>query len=745
MNGKTNRITFKVYQLPFLAIFIYLFIVFLPLPEPIRTGLDPSWAYGIAHAAQKQLIFGKDIIFTYGPLGYLIASPAFNENFFQIITFRWTVYLLLFIISFLRMITIKNYIQQIFLFLSIILPILTGTPLSSVGLSSDYQILFIFLIILTFNDIIKKNPQLIFFLLGCISGFCFLTKFTLGIYTFGVSTLYLLVSFCQSIIRKSKVEFDSYFFALMNFVLASFSISFIFISPHLSLLYLGKVIVNLIVAGAISLLIWLVQKQIKSRFKCQSKKINKLLNIFTNNLLLPQLIFYFVYLTLLTKSILLSQSPSLVDYLTGCWEISSGYSSAMSIIGNKTELVLAISVIFLIVCIMIFVAREGYVNLSLSFLFVLFLSFKHGFVRQDGHVVVFAIVAPLVASLLILKISKWRYQKISFYFLIYILFASVLISFPAIDKLDRMVKLMPEPLVKAIIGLVRENPKQSTLERISYLSEFNNAKFDIEKLQSITFQKSLNNLAESQLSSKIKNLVNVKKVDIIPWEISLVPANQLNWKPRPIFQSYSAYTKSLDNLNFESYVKEPRDYIFYDFTAIDGRHPFFDEPKTFFHVFCNYGTSADASNFINTKNLSNLILLEKRNSSLCSSNSLSDKSSITWNTDYSIKISDGIITRASIKFKYSLIGKIYKTIFRAPPVMMKIDYLDGDHKTYRIIPENSENGVIVSHLPRNASEALSFLQGQLPARVISFSFQTTNSLLYSPTIEIVFSSHKLLY
>ena len=124
---------------------------------------------------------------------------------------------------------------------------------------------------------------------------------------------------------------------------------------------------------------------------------------------------------------------------------------------------------------------------------------------------------------------------------------------------------------------------------------------------------------------------------------------------------------------------------------------------------------------------------------------MSDKSSITWNTDYSIKISDGIITRASIKFKYSLIGKIYKTIFRAPPVMMKIDYLDGDHKTYRIIPENSENGVIVSHLPRNASEALSFLQGQLPARVISFSFQTTNSLLYSPTIEIVFSSHKLLY
>lgn len=738
MNSETNRITSKLYQLPFLAIFIYFFIVFLPLPEPIRTGLDPSWAYGIAYAAQKSLIFGKDIIFTYGPLGYLIASPAFNENFFQIVIFRWSVYLLLFVVFILRIVTIKNYIQQIFIFLSIVFAIL-------LGFSTDYQILFVFLAILSFNDTIQRKPRLIFFLLGCISGFCFLTKFTLGIYTFGVCTLYLLVSCCQSIIRKSEAEFNGYFFALINFVLASVSVSFIFLSPHLSLSYLGKVIINVIVAGVISVSIWLVQRQVKSRFKRKSEKLNNLLNIFKNNLLLPQLVFCFVYLSLLTKSILLSQSPSLVYYLTNSWEISSGYSSAMSIIGNKTEIVLAISAIFLIACIMLFVAGEGYVNLSLSFLFALFLSFKHGFVRQDGHVVIFAIVAPLVASLLILKISKWRYQRISYYFLIYILFASVLISFPSIDILDRIVKLMPEPFVKAIIVLVRENQKQSTLDRIGFLSEFNDIKFDIEKLQTITFQQSLNNLAEVQLPDNIKDLVNSKRVDIIPWEISLVPANQLNWKPRPIFQSYSAYTKSLDNLNFDSYVKEPRDYVFYDFISIDGRHPFFDEPKTFFHVFCNYATSAYASNFITTKNLINLILLEKRDSSRCSSNSLSDQLLITWNTVYPIEISDGIITRASIKFKYSLIGKIYKTIFRAPPVMMEIDYLDGDKKNYRIIPENSENGVIVSHLPRIADEALSFLQGQLPARVSSFSFHTRNSLLYAPTIEMNLSSHELLH
>ncbi|MFM5960370.1 MAG: hypothetical protein ACKOQ2_24990, partial [Dolichospermum sp.] len=115
-----------------------------------------------------------------------------------------------------------------------------------------------------------------------------------------------------------------------------------------------------------------------------------------------------------------------------------------------------------------------------------------------------------------------------------------------------MPKLLPEYIVNSVIKLVRKMPKQSILDILSDESEINSNKFNIGKLQSIINQKSLSNLANIQLPDTIKNLVNCKTIDIIPWEISLVPANQLNWKPRPIFQSYSAYTKTLDNFNFES-------------------------------------------------------------------------------------------------------------------------------------------------------------------------------------------------
>jgi hypothetical protein len=59
--------------------------------------------------------------------------------------------------------------------------------------------------------------------------------------------------------------------------------------------------------------------------------------------------------------------------------------------------------------------------------------------------------------------------------------------------------------------------------------------------------------------------------------------------------------------------------------------------------------------------------------------------------------------------------------------MVEVIYEDGLKKNYRIIPENSENGIIISNLPRNKQEAKNFLQGDLPAPVRSLTFSTSNT------------------
>jgi len=365
---------------PSFILFIYVFIAFLPLPSPIQMGLDPSWSYAISQAAQKQLIFGKEIIFTYGPLGYLITGAVLSENFFQIIIFRWLIYLFLFIVSIVRIVSLKNHLQQLFIGLSILFALFTGSAYESVGLgvSTDYQILFILLMILSFDNFIKKYTRLIFLLLGAVSGFCVLTKFSSGIYTFGLINLFLLINIYQSFRNKSKTDLVNYVFAIINSGLGFISIAFIFLSPYQYLLSLNKIIINLLIAGVMGVSVGLIQKLIKN--KSESKgKIAKLFNIFRNNLLLPWLVFYVIYFLLLVHTIFSNEYPSLIEFLRNSWEISSGYSSAMSIIGRKHEIALAISELFLISWLMFFITKKGYLNLSLPLLFVLLISFKKSY------------------------------------------------------------------------------------------------------------------------------------------------------------------------------------------------------------------------------------------------------------------------------------------------------------------------------------------------------------------------------
>ena len=50
-------------------------------PVPVRwhvtgTGLDPSWAFALNYAHAKGLVFGRDLVFAYGPWSWLTVPQA---------------------------------------------------------------------------------------------------------------------------------------------------------------------------------------------------------------------------------------------------------------------------------------------------------------------------------------------------------------------------------------------------------------------------------------------------------------------------------------------------------------------------------------------------------------------------------------------------------------------------------------------------------------------------------------------
>lgn len=62
----------------------YLFLATFPgWYAPISPGLDPSWAYGINVLPHTDFVFGPDVIFTFGPLGYLVSPLDVGSNLVQ--------------------------------------------------------------------------------------------------------------------------------------------------------------------------------------------------------------------------------------------------------------------------------------------------------------------------------------------------------------------------------------------------------------------------------------------------------------------------------------------------------------------------------------------------------------------------------------------------------------------------------------------------------------------------------------
>jgi hypothetical protein len=55
-----------------IGVLVWLALTLIPtVPFALNTGIDASWAYGLNMAYARGLTFGKDVIFTLGPLGYL--------------------------------------------------------------------------------------------------------------------------------------------------------------------------------------------------------------------------------------------------------------------------------------------------------------------------------------------------------------------------------------------------------------------------------------------------------------------------------------------------------------------------------------------------------------------------------------------------------------------------------------------------------------------------------------------------
>jgi hypothetical protein len=104
---------------------------------------------------------------------------------------------------------------------------------------------------------------------------------------------------------------------------------------------------------------------------------------------------------------------------------------------------------------------------------------------------------------------------------------------------------------------------------------------------------------EAALPAEVRSRIGRASVDVMPWESSVAVLNGLNYRARPIPQSYSAYTPWLDGLNarFLDSTNAPA-YVIYacaQDAAIDGRPAAWDESLTKMALMENYVVDTEFS------------------------------------------------------------------------------------------------------------------------------------------------------
>src|ERR1035438_1445557 len=83
------------WQFALLLVAVWLTLAAMPvIPPPVFPGLDPSWVLGLNIAHAEKLVHGRDIVWTFGPLGYLSYPVAGIAGMYPVLFYRLGVYLL---------------------------------------------------------------------------------------------------------------------------------------------------------------------------------------------------------------------------------------------------------------------------------------------------------------------------------------------------------------------------------------------------------------------------------------------------------------------------------------------------------------------------------------------------------------------------------------------------------------------------------------------------------------------------
>ncbi len=351
--------------------------------------------------------------------------------------------------------------------------------------------------------------------------------------------------------------------------------------------------------------------------------------------------------------------------------IISGYSEAMAAPGNVADIV-----VYLLgsagILLVIITARDtplpSRLYLFFSFAAVLFITFKGGFVRHDSHAIISG-TTLLFAGILLIFLLKSAYVRTAFFI--------VLLAWSFIDQ---------------------EYVASSTSTFYNHVDTFYDQNttalkarlFRAKKRERARFAEYLDKVAKESHIPLMKGTT-----DIYSYDQADLFASGNRWNPRPVIQSYAAYTPALARLN-ESHLRGDNapDNLIFNMEPIDGRLPSLEDGLSWPTIMTNYTATA----------MREESLYLARNSSPGSNAKLVPLISRTAHFGEKVSLPSSLPLFAELEINPTFIGRIISFLLKPPALQITLTTLNGTHKVYRIVSGMARAGFVISPLVENTED-----------------------------------------
>ncbi|MDQ3918799.1 MAG: hypothetical protein M3348_10010 [Acidobacteriota bacterium] len=616
-----------------LAAVLYLFVSQFPGGyNPIATGLDPSWRYALNALHQSGQLFGRDVVFTFGPLGYLLNPVNLGADLIQTILFRLLLHGLLVGTLCYYLFWRRKAVPVIIFVIGYWLASVLG-----IGFSEDqYEYsLVIITCLLTCVSADAETPPVagaVDVVNGLLAGSFLFMKLTVGLSALAV----LIVSLAVRLLRRQTRARPA------------------------ALLTGGAYVLALLVLGA-------------------------------------------VYL----------KSPgNFLDWLARTWAMADGFSVAMSLVGPTDMLIYALAALGVYVCLLLYLLlrKSSALHIALALVIPVFFSFKHGFARQDGHMMLFYPFMLAATSVVVLAVERRRELLCG----ALSLFVVLLLALPLANQWQLLNPWRLKDEAWAAGGR----------QHIYNLFHLNSARLQL-------LNQSRANLAADRLPAEwVSRIRTGKSVGTIPWEASYCVANNLTWDPFPTLQAYGAYKASLDQWSADHYggARAP-DFLLVDFLGIDERNLVLDTPATWRAILNNYEV-------VQRHEPPGPYLLQKRAQAQTENLTAVGQERIELGKWVTVPAT-GSLLYAFIDMRLRSIGLLSKTAFRIPPVEINLFYASGQLRRYRMIPDTARDGLLINYPPGSIEELDGLFARKGGDRVVKFLIAGPGAYYYDRACTLV--------